>query len=38
VAVSAERDDFDAMRSLLESQLRVLWPLLAEEPRRSDSE
>jgi len=24
------------MRSLLESQVRTLWPLLAEEPRRSD--
>jgi exosortase A len=38
VAVSSESDDFDAMRSLLESQVRVLWPLLAEEPRRSDAE
>jgi exosortase A len=38
VAVSSESDDFDAMRSLLESQVRVLWPLLAEEPRRSDPE
>lgn len=38
VAVSSDRDDFEAMRSLLESQLRALWPLLAEEPRRSDSE
>jgi EpsI family protein len=36
VAVSSEGDDFDAMRSLLESQVRTLWPLLAEEPRRSD--
>ncbi len=32
------RDDFDAMRSLLESQVRTLWPVLAEEPRRSDRE
>jgi exosortase A len=38
VAVSSDGDDFDAMRSLLESQVRTLWPLLAEEPRRSDRE
>jgi EpsI family protein len=29
VAVSSDGDDFDAMRSLLESQVRTLWPLLA---------
>jgi exosortase A len=38
VAVSSDGDDFDAMRSLLESQVRTLWPVLAEEPRRSDRE
>jgi exosortase A len=36
VAVSSEGDDFDAMRALLESHVRTLWPLLAEEPRRRD--
>jgi len=36
VAVSSDGDDFDGMRSLLESQVRTLWPVLAEEPRRSD--
>jgi exosortase A len=38
VAVSSDGDDFDAMRSLLESQVRTLWPVLAEEPRRSNRE
>lgn len=38
VAVSSEGDDFDAMHSLLASQVRTLWPLLAEEPGRSDRE
>jgi EpsI family protein len=38
VAVSSYDDDFEAMRSLLDAQVRVLWPLLAEEPRRSDAE
>jgi len=38
VAVSSESDDFEAMRALLDAQVRVLWPLLAEEPRRSDPE
>jgi hypothetical protein len=38
LAVSSEGDDFEAMRALLESRLRTLWPLLAEEPRRSDRE
>jgi exosortase A len=36
VAVTSGSDDFEAMRSLLESQVRALWPVLAEEPRRSD--
>ena len=38
VAVSSDDDDFGAMRTLLESRVRTLWPLLAEEPRRSDPE
>ena len=36
VAVTSDLDDFDSMRSLLEAQVRALWPVLAEEPRRSD--
>lgn len=36
VAVTSTDDDFDAMRTLLERQVRALWPVLAEEPHRSD--
>ena len=36
VAVTSTDDDFDAMRALLEKQVRALWPVLAEEPHRSD--
>jgi len=36
VVVTSSSDDFEAMRSLLETKVRVLWPVLAEEPRRMD--
>ena len=36
VAVTSTGDDFLAMRALLEKQVRALWPVLAEEPHRSD--
>ena len=36
VAVTSTDDDFEAMRALLEKQVRALWPVLAEEPHRSD--
>jgi exosortase A len=36
VAVTSMDDDFEAMRALLERQVRALWPLLAGEPHRSD--
>jgi EpsI family protein len=36
VAVTSTDDDFDAMRALLEEQVRALWPVLAEEPHRND--
>ncbi len=36
VAVTSTGDDFEAMRALLERQVRELWPVLAEEPHRSD--
>jgi EpsI family protein len=36
VAVTSTDDDFEAMRALLERQVRALWPVLAVEPHRSD--
>jgi len=36
VAVTSTDEDFEAMSALLERQVRALWPVLAEEPHRSD--
>jgi EpsI family protein len=36
VAVTSTDDDFEAMRAILERQVRALWPVLAGEPHRSD--